>query len=737
MTFLKNKRILSLLLALVLVVSAFPLSALAAETCDDYECSCADCAQEHCEDECECEQCLEECEHEHCEDEGCQCAECEEITEPVEPVEESGLIWEMDESNSLHITIVSKVPTFISPEDQPWKAFRDEIQYAYIADESGLTVDSMAYWFSGCVELSYAEVASNIAEIGYHAFYNCPKLMNIVLLHEKVPSLVQGAFETLNPLEWKTDVDPRPHIKVYSDDTLAAVCAYDWGKDNCPITVTKASRPTPGLLKAAPLLGASASGTCSSCKTTCSYTVDYEQWTDSVHCVRHWCSNCGLDQCGGVNAESHTYNNSGSCTKCGYYNSAYDYSVCYHTSTRISWSGCDWYEYCRSCGELVDWGTSHGSTYTTWNGCKWYDYCSDCGQLMDYGTSHSYSYGSWEYYSSSQHRRLGTCTRCGATTYSYGSHSTTKKYTSYSATQHQYGSYCSTCGSYTGSTTKSNHSFTYGSWTNYNGTQHRRTKSCSTCGYSEYEYASHSLSYGSWTNYSSTQHRRSVTCSCGYSTYEYEKHSTTPGAWASISDTQHRRTLTCSCGYSTTETASHSLSYTAWTSISDTQHERTGSCTCGYSKTTKANHADKNGDGCCDDCGYLLTRFSVTIPASLSIAMAENGAITTATNASIVNNSTAAVKVSGVTVTAENGWTLVPFNYNMAAAKVDSKLIGFSINNAKTVKNGKTDALSIGNGWSIAKGASLPLSYDAVISATSTAITKQNVLTLVFVVNWA
>ena len=117
--------------------------------------------------------------------------------------------------------------------------------------------------------------------------------------------------------------------------------------------------------------------------------------------------------------------------------------------------------------------------------------------------------------------------------------------------------------------------------------------------------------------------------------------------------------------------------------------------------------------------------------------MAETGKITTATNAAILNNSTAAVKVSGVTVTAENGWTIVPFNYNMAAAKVDSKLIGFSINNVKTAKNGKTDALSIGNGWSIAKGASLPLSYDAVISATSTAITKQNVLTLVFVVNWA
>lgn len=712
-------RILALLLALVCVVTTVPLTALAAENCDSEMCSCTDCVQEHCEDEC------------------CHCEECDSITEPLEPIEESGLIWEMDESNSLHITIVSEVPTFVSPEDQPWKAFRDEIQYAYIADESGLTVDCMAYWFSGCIELSYVEIAGNIAEIGYHAFYNCPKLMNIVLLHEKAPSLVQGAFETLNPMQWKIDVDPRPHIKVYSDETLAAVCAYDWGKDNCPVTMTKANRPTPGLLKAAPLLAASSSGYCSHCEASYPYSVEYIYSSASEHVVRHWCANCGLDQCGGVNFGSHSYDNSGNCVYCGYYNSNYDYSVCYHTRTRTYWDGCDWEEYCRDCGALVDWGTSHGSTYTTWNGCKWYDYCSDCGQLMDYGTSHSYSYGSWEYYNSKQHRRLGTCTRCGTTTYSYSNHSTSKKYTPYSATQHQYGSYCSTCGSYTGSTTKSSHKFSYGNWENYNNTQHRRTKSCSTCGYSDYEYANHSLSYGSWISANATQHKRTVTCSCGYSTTEYADHNLTVTR-QSISDTQHKVTSKCStCRYTTTANEAHTFTCGEWQSYSDTRHRRTKSCTCGYSGYDYGDHTDANGDGICDDCGYLMSRFSVTVPAGMVLTVSETGEVYAAETAQIVNNSTAAVAVTEINLSVNNGWKIVPYATNMASAKVNSKLIGFRINDAQTSVTGNSEAFDLRSGWRIEKDAALPLDYDAVVSAMSRSLTNEQVLTVVFIVEWA
>ena len=586
---------------------------------------------------------------------------------------DSTVAWDLDPaSGRLFITGSGGCDTFTSSDDQPWAAVRENIVAVYIDDCDDLTVDSIAYWFSGCTSLAYAEIPASVCEIGYHAFYDCRALHDVVLFHDAaVPVLIQGAFDTKHPLEWATDYDPRLHITVSSNSILDALCAYDWGADDCPLTASTAfySAPITTFARTASV-STYAVGYCSNCGKTCSYSVAYEQWTSSIHCIRHWCSNCGYDQCGGANAGSHSYNNSGYCTYCGYYNSAYDNSsVCYHTSTYKSWSGCNWTKYCSNCGAYISSGTSHGSTYTSWSGCNWYDYCSDCGQLMDSGTSHSYNYGNWEYYNGSQHRRLYSCSSCGQGSYTYGNHFTSTRYAQYSTTQHSVSSYCSTCATNV-STSYASHSFSYGSWTSYNGTQHRRLKTCSTCGYSEYEYASHSLSYGSWSIHS------------------------------------------------------------------DTQHQRTGSCSCRYSTTETGAHTDFDDNGYCDDCEYLMTRFSVTVPASLSLTVSEHGAVYAADNAAIVNNSTGAVAITGVTVSTANGWTLVPFRSNMAAAKVDSKQIGFSLNSAQSAVTGNSESLSLSGAWSIAKGASLPLTYDAVVSAMSQPVNEQ-VLTVVFVLDWA
>ena len=147
-------------------------------------------------------------------------------------------------------------------------------------------------------------------------------------------------------------------------------------------------------------------------------------------------------------------------------------------------------------------------------------------------------------------------------------------------------------------------------------------------------------------------------------------------------------------------------------------------------------HTDSNADDYCDSCNYLMTRFSVTVPANLSLMMASNGEISSAATAAIINNSTDAVEVTAITITAAGDWTLVPFNYNMAAAKVDAKLIGFSINGAVTARTGRSEQLTLPGDWTIDKGASLPLTYDAVASATSVAINNEQVLTLVFVIDW-
>ena len=72
----------------------------------------------------------------------------------------------------------------------------------------------------------------------------------------------------------------------------------------------------------------------------------------------------------------------------------------------------------------------------------------------------------------------------------------------------------------------------------------------------------------------------------------------------------------------------------------------------------------------------------------------------------------------------------------MAAEKVDSRKIGFSINSAQSRTTGTEEALPLGGGWRIPCGEALPLRYDAVVSAASQPISEQ-VLTVVFVLEWA
>ena len=356
--------------------------------------------------------------------------------------------------------------------------------------------------------------------------------------------------------------------------------------------------------------------------------------------------------------------------------------------------------------------------------------------------------------------------------YRYASHSVSTQYAQYSVAQHRTVQSCSVCNA-TLSSSYSAHTFTYGSWQSDSAAQHRRAKTCSACGYSEYEYAAHSLTAGAWqtdegANYS-TRHKRLLSCACGYSRYEYAEHQcTSEEAWRDFdverhtrhesclcgyernlytyhvfldtltlfSDTEHTRTRTCECGRVVTAEEAHAFQYGAWQSVSDTEHRRAVSCDCGYNGFAVQAHLDGDSDGYCDDCGYLLTRFSVIVPAGMTLTVSKTGTVYAASNVRIVNRSTGAVSVSSVTLRTEIGWTLVPFSTNMATEKVDSRKIGFSVNGAQSRTTGAEEALPLGGGWRIPGGEALPLHYDAVVSAASRPISEQ-VLTVIFVLEWA
>ena len=84
----------------------------------------------------------------------------------------------------------------------------------------------------------------------------------------------------------------------------------------------------------------------------------------------------------------------------------------------------------------------------------------------------------------------------------------------------------------------------------------------------------------------------------------------------------------------------------------------------------------------------------------------------------------------------KNGWQLVPFNTDMAHEKVDARLLGFKINDSETTKTGNTETFTLAAPWTIAENGRLPIGYDAVVSAVSKAVTEQEVLSIVFVLEW-
>lgn len=105
--------------------------------------------------------------------------------------------------------------------------------------------------------------------------------------------------------------------------------------------------------------------------------------------------------------------------------------------------------------------------------------------------------------------------------------------------------------------------------------------------------------------------------------------------------------------------------------------------------------------------------------------------------ASIVNNSTGDVMVSSVSVTSKNGWEFVPYSTNMAKAKVDAKQVGFKINSSETSKTGDSEVFTLAAPWTVKEADALSINYDAVVSAVSQPVTGQEIMSVVFVLEWA
>ncbi len=144
------------------------------------------------------------------------------------------------------------------------------------------------------------------------------------------------------------------------------------------------------------------------------------------------------------------------------------------------------------------------------------------------------------------------------------------------------------------------------------------------------------------------------------------------------------------------------------------------------------------------------TKLDVTVPTSLPLAMADDGAVITATDAKIINRSYGAVRVKSVSITAACNWHLYPFGdkSTLANEKVDSNKLGFAIRigggaQFRTVNENDTQVLisapSAGcymTGSGDPNGNTALIDYAAIVTPLSDGVSDVTVANVVIVVEW-
>ena len=562
---------------------------------------------------------------------------------------------------------------------------------------------------------------------------------------------------------------------VYSNADGAASTVADSGIMKAPAKAV--SRASTGIV-----------GTCPSCKQySLQGTYVSTTHTSRGHQEYYECYKCHYVQ----NLGTYVYKDHGSgsygswtCPDCGSHTWVLDYEND-ATCTRNGYR-----EYSCDCGQSkreTIYATGHSYSYGSWEEYSSSQhrreaYCRNCGATdYDYA-SHSMSYGSWSNSSSSQHSRTASCRTCGYSTTDYGNHSyTTGSWSKYSDTQHRRSKTCSGCGASTYD--YADHSYSYGSWVSDSETQHKRTKMCSACGDSDYEYAEHTdangdgkcddcgatvsltIKWDAGTNGGTIDGKTSIT-----TTGKPNATATAPTSTPVKAGHAFKGWYTSASGGSLYNTVTITAAKTFYAQFTANSYTLTWDLGNGTTEETKQTYGEKltlpteptrknaeflgwfteaNGGTQVDantiyktdgDSTYyahweITEVFSVTVPVTLPLIVDEGGEVHVGA-AEIINASTGDVIVSSVSISTKNGWQLVPYTTDMAHAKVDAKQLGFKINDSVTTKTGDAETFSLTSPWTIAENGKLPLTYDAVVSAVSQPVTEQDVLSVVFVLEW-
>ena len=710
----------------------------------------------------------------------------------------SKIKWELNEHNWLTISGSGDCEPFTSKDDQPWAAVREQITQVWFDDMDALHIADLAYWFEDCVHLTTAEIPSTTPTIGKHAFYNCPKLSTLTIYYGEdiLESIGEEAFWRENDSGDTLYIGyiigyPKSSVPFYD---------YDWAGSNrnnkyfYDLYGIYSDTPAAVGIMSAPGISVTSTGSiignCPSCGKY-SFQGTYVEVAHSSrgHANYNECNSCHYVQyLGTYTTKSHGSGayGSGTCPDCG------SHTWVLQSQQAATCTSNGYRSYSCACGQTKNetiYATGHSYSYGSWEQYSASQhrreaYCRNCGGSDYEYASHSMSYGSWSNSSSSQHSRTASCRTCGYSTTDYGNHSySTGSWSKYSDTQHRRSKTCSGCGASTYD--YANHSYSYGSWVSDSETQHKRTKTCSACGDSGYEYADHTDANGDGkcddcgatvsltVTWDAGSNGGTIDGKASFSeTMKPNSKPTAPSASPVKTGYTFKNWYTAKTGgklYNTVTsiTASQTFyaqftanTYTVTWNLGDGRSETTEQ-TYGEKLVLPADPERKNAEFLGwfteKDGGTEVTTntvfketaatmyyahwevtelFSVTVPATLPLVVDETGKVYVAA-ASIVNNSTGDVNVSSVSVTSKNGWEFVPYSTNMAKAKVDAKQVGFKINSSETSKTGDSEVFTLAAPWTVKEADALSINYDAVVSAVSQPVTGQEIMSVVFVLEWA
>ena len=716
-------------------------------------------------------------------------------------IPDSKITWELDSKGWLTISGSGDCSAFTSKDDQPWAEYRSQITQVWFDGMESLAISDLAYWFEDCTNLTTAEIPSTTPVIGRHAFYNCPLLTKLSIYYGEhtLDSIGEDAFwretDSGDTLYIGYLIGyPKSSVPFHTYDWAASNRSERYFYDLYGVyqNADAGSAATSGIKKA-PGISVQSTGTiignCPSCGKY-SFQGTYVEVAHSSrgHANYNECNSCHYVQyLGTYTTKSHGAGGygSGTCPDCG------SHTWILQNVQDATCTSNGYRSYSCACGQTKSetiYSSGHSYSYGSWEEYSSSQhrreaYCRNCGDSDYEYASHSMSYGSWINSSSSQHSRTASCRTCGYSTTDYGSHSySTGSWSKYSDAQHRRSKTCSGCGASTYD--YADHSYSYGSWTKADDVQHKRSKTCAVCGDSSTEYGNHKdtnadgvcddcganvaliVTWDAASNGGTVGGKNSVTTSVAPNQTAVAPGYTPVKAGHTFSGWYTEKT-----GGALYSTVTITAARTFYAQFTPAEYKITWDLGTGKTETTDQTYGEKlnlpaeparkgyaflgwftqetggtqvDGNTVFKEVASTTyyahweeaTVFSVIVPAVLPVTVDQNGKVYVS-NAEIVNHSTAAVQVSSVTLTAENGWTLVPYASDMSHTKVDSNQIGFSIRDQKTTKTGDSEVFTLSSPWQIAEEESLTLSYDAVVSALSQPVTNANILCVLFVVEWA